>query len=60
MAAFAHGWAAVVLTITMIVLATGMLAGIKRVTLHWPDHYGDALAGGGIVSTGVAMVILGS
>ncbi len=38
---------------TMIVLANGMLAGVKRMTLHWADHYGDAVAGGVIVFVGV-------
>lgn len=68
MAASAGGWLAVALVTlayeiatiaTMIILATGMLAGVKRMTLHWADHYGDALAGGVIVFVGVAMMILG-
>ena len=68
MAASAGGWTAVAfVTIayeaatiaTMIILATGMLAGVKRMTLHWADHYGDAVAGGVIVMVGVAMMILG-
>ena len=68
MAASAGGWTAVILVTiayeiatiaTMIILATGMLAGVKRMTLHWADHYGDAVAGGVIVFVGVAMAILG-
>jgi nickel/cobalt transporter (NicO) family protein len=68
MAASAGGWTAVALVTiayeiatiaTMIILATGMLAGVKRMTLHWADHYGDAVAGGVIVMVGVAMMILG-
>jgi len=67
-AASAGGWTAVALVTiayeiatiaTMIVLATGMLAGVKRMTLHWADHYGDAVAGGVIVFVGVAMLVLG-
>lgn len=68
MAASAGGWMSVALVTlayeiatitTMIVLATGLLHGVKRMTLHWADHYGDALAGGVIVFVGVAMMILG-
>lgn len=68
MAASAGGWTSVALVTlayeiatitTMIVLATGMLAGVKRMTLHWADHYGDAVAGGVIVFVGVAMLVLG-
>lgn len=68
MAASTGGWMSVALVTiayeiatitTMIVLATGMLAGVKRMTLHWADHYGDAVAGGVIVFVGVAMLVLG-
>jgi hypothetical protein len=68
MAASARGWMAVALVTiayeiatiaTMIVLATGLLHGVKRMTLHWADHYGDAVAGGVIVFVGVAMLVLG-
>lgn len=68
MAASAGGWTAVALVTiayeiatiaTMTILATGILAGVKRMTLHWADHYGDAVAGGVIVFVGVAMMILG-
>lgn len=67
-AASARGWMAVALVTiayeiatiaTMIVLATGLLHGVKRMTLHWADHYGDAIAGGVIVFVGVAMMVLG-
>jgi putative Mn2+ efflux pump MntP len=68
MAASTGGWPAVALVTlayeaatiaTMIVLATGAYAGVKRLTLHWADHYGDAVAGGVIVAVGVAMMVLG-
>ncbi|HEY4641913.1 MAG TPA: hypothetical protein VII75_11265 [Thermoanaerobaculia bacterium] len=68
MAASTGGWLSVALVTlayeiatiaTMIVLATGLLHGVKRMTFHWADHYGDALAGGVIVFVGVAMMVLG-
>ncbi len=68
MAAAPGGWVVVaivtlayeVATIaTMTILATGLLHGVKRMTLHWADHYGDAIAGAVIVFTGVAMAVLG-
>ena len=44
---------------TMVVLVTAAHAGARALHAPWIDRYGDALAGGVIVSVGAAMAMLG-
>jgi hypothetical protein len=44
---------------TMILLVLPARAGFRRLTFPWLDHWGDAVAGGVIVATGVAVLALG-
>ena len=44
---------------TMIALVLPARAGFQRLRFHWLDHWGDALAGGLVAATGLAVMALG-